>query len=155
MICTALIPYKGKKAYILLHISNAHILAFLSTGTHMYDALFKSMNERKRHRKETNQRISDSVATAQEQVAAVLIESFPKKQCVAGTVKVALGAQVILRTHARLIPRQMSIDAVLSKPVTHVDLWDANNARLTTAIAEIYVPCREPTRSFGRHTQIP
>ena len=92
-MCIAIIPYRGNnklRAFcvvaILLRISSAHRLAFLPTGTYMYDALFKSMNERKRHRKETNQRISDSVATAQEQVAASLIESFPKKQYVAGWI---------------------------------------------------------------------
>ena len=95
------------------------------------------MNDRKRRRKEANQQISDFVATTQQQVAAPFLESFPKKQCVAGYVKAALGAQVIPRTHSRIIPKQMSIDAALSKPVAHADLRAANNARLTTAIADM------------------
>ena len=44
---------------------------------------------------------------------------------------------MIPRTHSRSIPKQMSIDAALSKPVAHADLRVANNARLITAIADM------------------
>ena len=98
------------------------------------------MNDRKRRCKEANQQISDSVATAQQQVAAPLLDPFPKKQCLVRSVKVALGAQVVPSTHSQIIPKQTSIDAALSKLVAHAGLRAANNARLTTAIADMCMP---------------
>ena len=44
---------------------------------------------------------------------------------------------MIPRTHACIIPKQVSIDVALSKPVIHAGLRVANNARLTTAIANL------------------
>ena len=76
------------------------------------------MFERKRQRNQTKQMVGDSVANTQERVVASLIQSFPKKHCVPGSVEGALGVHVIPRTHDLIIPKQMSIDAALSKAVT-------------------------------------
>ena len=95
--------------------------------------------------------MSDSVATTQQQVAAPLLDSFPKKQCLAGSVKAALGAQVIPHTHSQIILKQMSVDAALSKPVAHADLLAANNARLTTAIADMCHAKNLQDRLVGTH----
>lgn len=106
---------------------------------HRYDALFEQMTEKKQLRKLSKQQINTSVSSTQEVVVAQLIQALSKKQCIAGSLsKNPLGAQVIARTHERIVGGQMSIDAALTRPVIHQDLRAANNAALTAAVANFW-----------------
>ena len=116
-----------------------------------YEALFEEMQAKKKRRTDAKVQQAVSVATTQQQVAASLLESHPKKKSIAGSLKEALGAQVVPREHKRVIPSQMSIDAALSKPVAHADLRAANNARLTTAIADMFHAENLQDRLIGTH----
>ena len=91
------------------------------------------MTQKKRGRALLKQQIKAFVGTIQEVVAASLIQALLNKQCIAG-----LGTQVIAHTHERIIPGQMSIDAALTRPVIQKDLRAANNAALTTAVADFF-----------------
>ena len=103
------------------------------------------MMEKKRRRRLMAQHINASVDSTQEVVAANLIQNSPKKLCIAGIA--GLRAQAIPRTHERIIGGQMSIDAALTKPVVHQDLRAANNAALTTAIADFWHAENIPDRA--------
>ena len=96
------------------------------------------MTVKKRGRASSKQQIHESVASTQEVVAANLMQAIPKKQCIAGRGIAGLGTQPITRTHERIIPNQMSIDAALTRPVVQGDLRSANNAALTSAVADFW-----------------
>lgn len=105
------------------------------------------MIAKKKRRRESMFRVGAAVATTQEAVASTLINSYSKKTCVRGSLQGALGAEVIARTHDRIVPQQMAISTALSKPVVHADLRAANNARLTTAIADLWHAENIPDRT--------
>ena len=95
------------------------------------------MNEKKWCRKAIHERVGESVATTQQVVAESIISSSFKKICVSGSLKEALRAEVLFRAHKRIILSQMSIDAALPKQFIQADLRAANNARLTTVVADM------------------
>ena len=88
-----------------------HFCVFLNR----YIALFNKMQQKKRNRELTRQGIDASVVETQEVVAASLQGSHSKKLCVGGSILNLLGAEAIGRSHTRLVPKQMAIDAALSR----------------------------------------
>ena len=77
-----------------------------------------------------HERVGKSVATTQQVVAELIISSSFRKIHVSGSsLKEALRAEVIPRSHRRIISSQMSIDAALSKLFVQADLRVANNAK--------------------------
>ena len=82
------------------------------------------MTDKKRRKKAIQEGVGDSVAATEQVVAAELISSSSKKQCVSGL-------------SLKRAPSQMSIDAAFSKNFVQTDLRAANNSRLTTAIADM------------------
>ena len=62
-----------------------------------YEALFEEMQAKKKRRTDAKVQQAVSVATTQQQVAASLLQSHSKKQSISGSLKEALGAQVVPR----------------------------------------------------------
>ena len=85
----------------------------------------------------------------QDVVAASLQDSYSKKHCVGGSILNLLGAEAIGDSHTRLVPKQMSIDAALTKPVVHGDLRVRNSTNLTTAIVDLCHAENIPDRIVG------
>ena len=122
-----------------------HFCVFLNR----YIALFNKMQQKKRNRELTRQGIDASVVETQEVVAASLQGSHSKKLCVGGSILNLLGAEAIGRSHTRLVPKQMAIDAALSKRVVDGDLRARNNTNLTTAIVDLCHAENIPDRIVG------